>query len=128
MLTAKSLVEDKIRGLDLGADDYLIKPFDAGELLARIRARLRKTADIRENKICAFDIELDVSTCQLMKGERSIRLSKTEYQMMECLMINKGRILTKNTIIDKVWGFEEYGDYNSLEVYISFLRKKIEIY
>ena len=126
MLTAKSQVSDKIYGLDLGADDYLTKPFDAGELLARIRARVRKTADIKGSTISAFDIVLDSSDYQLKKGDKSIKLSKTEFQMLECLMINKGQILPKDTIISKVWGFDESGDYNSLEVYISFLRKKLK--
>lgn len=126
MLTAKSQTSDKIQGLDLGADDYLTKPFDAGELLARIRARIRNTAAIHGSTISAFDIMLDYSDYQLKRGDRSIRLSKTEFQMLECLMINKGQILPKDTIISKVWGLDEPGDYNSLEVYISFLRKKLK--
>ncbi len=126
MLTARSQVSDKIQGLDLGADDYLTKPFDAGELLARIRARMRKNADIKGSMISAYDIMLDSSDYQLKKGDKSIKLSKTEFLMLECLMINKGQILPKDTIISKVWGFDESGDYNSLEVYISFLRKKLK--
>ncbi|MCR4831492.1 MAG: response regulator transcription factor [Pseudobutyrivibrio sp.] len=126
MLTAKSQVEDKIQGLNLGADDYLTKPFDAGELLARIRARIRNTADLSENVLSAYDISIDTSTYQLKKGDKAIKLSKTEYQMLECLMMNKGQILPKNTIINKVWGFDESGDYNNLEVYVSFLRKKLK--
>lgn len=126
LLTAKSQTDDKIHGLDLGADDYITKPFDAGELLARIRARIRNNADLRYNILSAYDIELDTSTCQLKKGNRSIRLSKTEFQMLECLMMNKGMILSKNTIIKKVWGFDESSEYNNLEVYISFLRKKLK--
>lgn len=126
MLTAKSRTDDKIQGLDLGADDYLTKPFDAGELLARIRARIRKNAGIRDNIITAYDIELDVSSYQLKKADKAIKLSKTEFQMLECLMVNKGRILTRDMIISKVWGFEEHGEYNNVEVYISFLRKKLK--
>ena len=126
MLTAKSQIEDKIYGLDLGADDYLTKPFDAGELLARIRARIRKNVDLKQNILSVYDIELDSSTFQLRKDEKAVKLSKTEYQMLEYLMVNKGQILPKDAIINKVWGFEESGDYNSLEVYISFLRKKLK--
>ena len=126
MLTAKSQIEDKIYGLDLGADDYLTKPFDAGELLARIRARIRKNVDLKQNILSVYDIELDSSTFQLRKDEKAVKLSKTEYQMLEYLMVNKGQILPKDVIINKVWGFEESGDYNSLEVYISFLRKKLK--
>ena len=107
MLTAKSQISDKIQGLDLGADDYLTKPFDAGELIARIRARVRKSADIKGSMISAYDIVLDSSDYQLKKGEKCIKLSKTEFQMIECLMINKGQIIPKDTIINKVWGFDE---------------------
>lgn len=126
MLTAKSQVDDKIHGLDLGADDYITKPFDAGELLARIRARIRKNADIKGNIIIAYDIELDASSFKLIKGDMAVKLSKTEYQLIEYLMMNKGQILTRDMIISKVWGFEAAGDYNNLEVYISFLRKKLK--
>ncbi|MCR4587736.1 MAG: response regulator transcription factor [Lachnospiraceae bacterium] len=126
MLTAKSQIEDKIQGLDLGADDYLTKPFDAGELLARIRARIRNTTDIKGNILSTYDIELDASTFRLKQGARAIKLSKTEYQLLECLMVNKGQILPRDTIITKVWGVDDSGDYNSLEVYISFLRKKLK--
>lgn len=119
-------MEDKIQGLNLGGDDYLTKPFHAGELLARIRARLRTSADMKGSILSAYDIELDASTYQLRKEGKSIKLSKTEYLMLECLMINKGQILPKDTIISKVWGFEDSGEYNSLEVYVSFLRKKLK--
>ena len=126
MLTAKSQIEDRVQGLDIGADDYLTKPFDARELLARIRARVRSTSDIKGSVLTAYDIELDASTYKLQKGDKSIKLSKTEFQLLECLMINKGQILPRDTIINKVWGFEESADYNSLEVYISFIRKKLK--
>ena len=126
LITSKSQIEDKIYGLDLGADDYLTKPFDAGELLARIRARIRNNVDIKRNVLSVYDIELDASTFKLRKADKAVKLSKTEYQMLECLMVNKGQILPKDTIISKVWGFDETGDYNSLEVYISFLRKKLK--
>lgn len=127
-LTAKSMVEDKIAGLDLGADDYLTKPFDGGELLARIRARIRGLSDGKMDQsgnLNAYDIALNQSTYRLVKEEKSVKLSKTEYQLLEYLMINKGQILTKDMIINKVWGFDDSSDYNSLEVYISFLRKKL---
>ena len=126
LITSKSQIEDKIYGLDLGADDYLTKPFDAGDLLARIRARIRNNVDIKRNVLSVYDIELDASTFKLRKADKAVKLSKTEYQMLECLMVNKGQILPKDTIISKVWGFDETGDYNSLEVYISFLRKKLK--
>lgn len=125
-LTAKSQIDDKINGLDMGADDYITKPFDAGELLARIRARLREPAEKGKLHITAYDLELDQATYKLIKDSRSVQLSKTEYQLMEYLIMNKGQILSKDMIISKVWGYDDDTDYNSLEVYISFLRKKMK--
>lgn len=126
MLTAKSQIEDKISGLNMGADDYITKPFDGGELLARIGARLRKQTDRSDGKITAFDICLNPLTYKLEKEGRSVKLSKTEYQLLEYLAINKNRILSKDSIINKVWGNEDETDYNNIEVYISFLRKKLK--
>lgn len=126
MLTAKSQVEDKISGLDKGADDYITKPFDAGELLARINARLRSQKDIRDGRVRAFDVELDPSTYMLKKEEKSVKLSKTEYQLMEYFMMNKNIILPKDAIFSKVWGFDDDSEYNNIEVYVSFLRKKLK--
>ncbi|MBR6147080.1 MAG: response regulator transcription factor [Lachnospiraceae bacterium] len=130
MLTARSVIQDKITGLDLGADDYLTKPFDSGELLARIRARLRadnatgQSEDV--NKIKAYDITLDRSTYRLSHGDKSVKLSNKEYQLIEYLMINKGMILSRDAIADKIWGIDDDADYNSVVVYISFLRKKLK--
>ena len=126
IVSAKDGIDSKVELLRSGADDYLTKPFDARELLARIRARIRSAAEISENVLSAFDISIDISTYQLKKGDKAIKLSKTEFEMLECLMMNKGQILPKNTIINKVWGFDETGDYNNLEVYVSFLRKKLK--
>ncbi|MCR4999912.1 MAG: response regulator transcription factor [Lachnospiraceae bacterium] len=129
LLTAKSMVDDKIKGLDLGADDYLTKPFDSGELLARIRARLRiksgETTRINSNSISAYDISLDASTYKLSHGDKSVKLSNKEYQFMEYLMLNKGIILERDNIANRVWGFDDEGDYNNIAVYASFLRKKL---
>lgn len=124
LLTAKSQTDDKITGLDAGADDYMTKPFDAGELLARVRARVRNNADVKKNIISAYDINLDISTYKLTCGDKSVKLSKTEYQLLEYLMLNKGQVLSKDMILDKVWGYESDSEYNNLEVYITFLRKK----
>lgn len=126
LLTAKSQVEDKICGLNFGADDYLTKPFDGGELLARIGARLRKHAKIDDGSIRAFDVYINPSNYSLFKGDKSVKLSKTEYQLLEYLMINKNQILPKDAIIYKIWGNEDDTDYNNIEVYISFLRKKLK--
>lgn len=130
LLTARSMVEDKIKGLNLGAEDYLTKPFDSGELLARIRARLRSRSDGTgggsANVIAAYDITLDQTTYKLSHEEKSIKLSNKEYQFMEFLMLNKGIILTREIIANRVWGFEDESEYNSIAVYASFLRKKLK--
>lgn len=126
LLTAKTQTEDKIHGLDFGADDYLTKPFEVGELLARIRAIFRRNMNIKDNILSAFDIELDVFSYQLKKNYKAVKLSKIEYKILEILMMNKDQILEKETLISKIWGFDEYGDYNSLEVYVSFIRKKLK--
>ena len=126
ILTAKSQTEDKILGLDLGADDYLTKPFDAGELLARIRARTRKPGQDNVSALTFCDIKLDKNSYKLLGKEKSVKLGNKEFQLLECLMTDPGHIHTKDTLISKVWGFYDEGDYNSLEVYISFLRKKLK--
>lgn len=125
MLTAKSQVSDKINGLNIGADDYITKPFDGGELLARIGARLRKSSEPEDGRIKAFDVILDPATYTLQKGGKFIKMSKTEYQLLEYFMINKNIILSKDTIINKVWGNYDTTEYNNIEVYVSFLRKKL---
>lgn len=126
LLTAKSQISDKIHGLNIGADDYITKPFDSGEFLARIGARLRKYVDSSEGKIIAYDICLDPKTYKLEKNTKTVKLSKKEYQLMEYFMINKGLILSKDMIINKVWGNEDNTEYNNIEVYVSFLRKKMK--
>ena len=125
ILTAKSQTEDKIRGLDCGADDYLIKPFDAGELLARIRARVRNYDGENRDVVNAYDIQIDKSTYKLWKGEKSIKLSNKEFLLLEYFMVNKGMILTRDMILSRVWGIDEDTEYNSADVYVSFLRKKL---
>jgi DNA-binding response OmpR family regulator len=125
LLTAKSEVEDKIQGLDCGADDYLTKPFSTGELLARIRALTRRKGEVEVDFLRFEDLRLNRQTYALMQGENSVKLSLKEYQIMEMLMANPGQILPKERFIEKIWGYESDVEYNNIEVYISFLRKKL---
>lgn len=128
LLTARSEVEDKINGLDCGADDYLTKPFVTGELLARIRAMTRRKGEIiDDNKLEYKGLELNKSTCAIIYGGNDVKLSLKEYHIMEMLISNPHHILPKERIIEKIWGYESDVEYNNIEVYISFLRKKIAV-
>jgi DNA-binding response OmpR family regulator len=127
LLTARSEVEDKINGLDSGADDYLTKPFVTGELLARIRALTRRKGDlVDENRMIFDSLVLNKSENSLSCSGNDVKLSLKEYQIMELLMANPKHILAKERIIEKIWGYESDVEYNNIEVYISFLRKKLK--
>ena len=126
MLTARSDLSDRVRGLDCGADYYLTKPFETEELLACIRSLLRRggeTADSDET--CFGDLRLQLSTFQLSCGQRSVRLSRREYDLMELLMKNGRQIVSKEQLLLKVWGYDSAAEDNNVEVYISFLRRKL---
>ena len=126
LLTARSEVEDKINGLDCGADDYLTKPFVTGELLARVRALTRRKGElVDENRLDYNGLELAKNTCSVVWQGNDVKLSLKEYQIMELLISNPHRILPKERIIEKIWGYESDVGYNNIEVYISFLRKKL---
>ena len=125
LLTAKSEVEDIISGLDCGADDYLTKPFSTGELLARIRALTRRTGDVIPDCYQFYDLKLNMRSYALSTDSNSIKLSLKEYQIMEMLLANPRRIIPKERFIEKIWGYESDVEYNNIEVYISFLRKKL---
>ena len=125
MLTARSSVEDRIRGLDHGADDYLTKPFDTGEFLARVRALTRRKDLPLEEDPAYGDVHLDRGKLELCRGEERIRLGPKEFQVMECLLFNKSQIVPRNLLCEKVWGLLSDAEYNNVEVYISFLRKKL---
>ena len=125
MLTARSSVEDRIRGLDHGADDYLTKPFDTGELLARVRALTRRKDMPLEEDPSFGDIRLDHRRLELCRGEERIRLGPKEFLVMECLLVHKNQIVPRNLLCEKVWGLLSEAEYNNVEVYISFLRKKL---
>lgn len=126
MLTAKSEIEDKVLGFDKGADDYLTKPFNTKELLARIRALLRRKEKIFFDDNLKFaDIVLDKETHEICKNEQKIKLTKKEFNIIELLILNKGKTVSKESITVKIWGYDTDIEYNSIEVYISFLRKKL---
>ena len=126
-LTARDTTEDKIRGLTLGGDDYVTKPFSVEELIARVRAILRRGAsESRSTKLAYEDLELDEETREVFRGERPIELTDTEYRLLRYLLLNPRKALTRAQILDHVWNYDFGGDGRILETYVSYLRKKIE--
>ncbi|MBQ8928269.1 MAG: response regulator transcription factor [Oscillospiraceae bacterium] len=125
LLTAKSEVEDKINGLDSGADDFLTKPFVSGELLARVRALTRRRGEVVTDEFTFGDIALNKSTFSLSREGQFVKLSLKEYQIIEMMMVNPKQLIPKERFIEKIWGYESDVEYNNVEVYISFLRKKL---
>lgn len=127
LLSAKSETSDKVEGLDYGADDYLTKPFDTDELLARIRAMTRRKGDVKDVEHLAFgDIELDVMDLTLYCGDRSIPITLKEKEILELFINRKGLVTSKEYMIEKLWGFDSVAEDNHVEVYISFIRKKLK--
>ena len=125
LLTAKAEIDDKVLGLELGADDYMIKPFEAEELLARIRLRTRQSSITQVNHLKFGNLILNLDTRELSVAEREVKLSNKEFLLMETFLRNSKKIIPKNQLILKVWGPLDESDYNQLEVFISFLRKKL---
>lgn len=126
-LTAKDEITDKVHGLDLGADDYLTKPFATEELLARVRALLRRQGDVVTDDCLHFEeTELNLSTHELWCQDKKVQLGLKEFNILSCLMHHGNQIVTKELLIEKVWGYDADVDYNNVEVYISFLRKKLQ--
>lgn len=128
MFTAKDEISDKVKGLDSGADDYLTKPFATEELLARVRVLGRRSsaAIVNSDVITCGDLSLDTAAYELSCGKNSLKLGLKEFSIMELLMKNSGRVLSKETLITKIWGYDSDAEYNNVEVYISFLRKKLD--
>ena len=126
MLTAKDTLENRVQGLDAGADDYQVKPFELDELLARIRALLRRTQVERAPVLTFGDLSLDTSTRQATRKNRVIMLTAKEYDLLEMFMRHPRQVLTREIIFDRVWGYDFGGESNVLEVYIRYLRQKLE--
>lgn len=127
MLTAKAEIDDKVEGLDLGANDYLTKPFAAKELLARIRAMIRTQTTQTDSILQAGNISLNRATFELASATGSFRLANKEFQMMEMFLCNQGHGITQKRLLEKIWGDEEEAQTNVVWMYISYLRKKLEV-
>jgi len=126
ILTAKDSVQDRIQGLDTGADDYMVKPFNLDELLARVRALLRRTQQERVAVLKFADLTLDTGSRQASRGNRLIQLTAKEYELLELFMRHPKQVLRREVIFDRVWGYDFGGESNVLEVYIRYLRQKLE--
>jgi two-component system response regulator MprA len=127
MLTARDAVGDRVEGLDAGADDYLVKPFALEELLARIRALLRRSVPNADERPISFaDLTLDPVTHEVTRDDRRIELTKTEFLLLELFLLNRRRVLTREVIFDRVWGYDFGPTSNALEVYVGYLRRKTE--
>ncbi|HLH71586.1 MAG TPA: response regulator transcription factor [Candidatus Dormibacteraeota bacterium] len=127
ILTARDAVSDRVEGLDAGADDYLVKPFALDELLARIRALLRRTtAQPQESLLRYADVVMDLRTMEVRRGERQMELTRTEFRLLELFLRHPRVVLTRSQIFEQVWGYDFGASSNALEVYISYLRRKLE--
>jgi two-component system, OmpR family, response regulator MprA len=126
MLTARTQVDDRVEGLDAGADDYLTKPFALEELLARVRALLRRTSDGSGETLQFADLLLDPGTREVTRGGERIELTRTEFSLLELFMLNPRQVLTRSLIFERVWGYDFGFASNSLDVYIGYLRRKTE--
>ena len=126
ILTAKSEIDDKVLGLDAGADDYLTKPFSMKELLARVRVMTRRKAESTDNLLSFGNLTLDTATFELKCSEKTLRLANKEFQMMQMLMVSPGQIISTEKFMDKIWGWDSETELNVVWVYISYLRKKLQ--
>lgn len=126
MLTAKDTVEDRIKGLDAGADDYLTKPFSFGELVARIRALLRREKTVKSTKLQVGDLTLNPATHEVFRGDDEVQLSSKEYRLLDYMMRRPGHVCTRTMIGEHIWGYNFTDDSNVIDVYISYLRRKID--
>ena len=128
MLTAKSEIDDKLNGLEHGADDYITKPFAMRELMARIKAVLKRTNNIEDTNCLEYgDLVLDLKNAKLKCKDNEIQISGKELELLEQLLLNKNQILSKEGLIERIWGYESDAEYNSVEVYITFIRRKLKL-
>lgn len=126
MLTARDAVPDRVAGLEAGADDYLVKPFAFSELLARIRVRLRRREPGEERELRFADLRLDTAGREAWRGGRAIALTTTEYELLRLFLLHPRQVLTRNQIYERVWGYEFVGESKVIEVYVRYLREKLE--
>jgi two-component system response regulator MprA len=126
MLTARDAVEDRVEGLDAGADDYLVKPFALAELLARVRALLRRTTEEEGAPLRYADLVLNPLSYEVFRGDRAIEMTRTEFRLLELFLRHPRQVLTRDVIFDRVWGYDFGPSSNSLEVYVGYLRRKTE--
>jgi len=126
MLTAKDTIQDRVQGLDAGADDYIVKPFNLDELTARMRALLRRTQTERNQVYKFADLTMDAASRQVTRGKRLVPLTAKEYELLELFLRHPRQVLTREVIFDRVWGYDFGGESNVLEVYIRYLRQKLE--
>ena len=128
MITAKSELVDKLKGLENGVEDYITKPFHMRELIARIKIVLKRNSNIEDNNVLEYsDLKLDLSTGKMSSNGTEISINGKELELLEILLLNKNQIVTKETIINKIWGYDSDSEYNYVEVYASFLRKKLKL-
>jgi two-component system response regulator MprA len=126
MLTARDAVDSRVEGLDSGADDYLVKPFDRQELLARIRALLRRRPPRGSASLVVADLELNPDTHEVLRGDRSVELTQREFELLEYLMRNERIVISRQRLLDEVWGYDPFSTTNTIEVFVSNLRRKLE--
>ncbi len=128
MLTAKSEMDDKLNGLEHGADDYITKPFSMRELLARVKIILKRTNNIENTDLLEFgDISLDLKNAKLKCKDNEIQISGKELELLEQLLLNKNQILSRENLLERIWGYDSDAEYNNVEVYITFIRRKLKL-
>lgn len=128
MLTAKSEISDKLKGLENGADDYITKPFHMRELMARIKIVLKRNSNLEDDNILEYgDLKLDLSTGKMICNGNGISITGKELELLEILLLNRNQIISKEMLINKIWGYDSNAEYNYVEVYASFLRKKLKL-